>query len=255
MRLGHRDLAVLQRASLALHACRTEAELREAVHGIFLAAIPADYFQIVESQVSLETREARFLGCWESYDLTTPQIIERFQRVLIDHPFTRDGILSGRPDLVGRLSDYFSRRQFHNSRLYSELYRHVDVGDLMGTAFLHQGRHTAVSISRGARGRAFSDRDRMLFTLLRPHLELVRRFAKSEPASPHIPPCEYGLTPRESEVATWLAQGKANSEIAIILQMRVRTVEKHLERILVKLGVENRTAAALMLKDGAPGSP
>jgi DNA-binding CsgD family transcriptional regulator len=40
-------------------------------------------------------------------------------------------------------------------------------------------------------------------------------------------------------------QGKTNEEIAIILQVSPRTVEKHLEHILVQLGVENRTAAAL----------
>ena len=40
-------------------------------------------------------------------------------------------------------------------------------------------------------------------------------------------------------------QGKTNEEIGIILQVSARTVEKHLEHILAKLGVENRTAAAL----------
>jgi DNA-binding CsgD family transcriptional regulator len=57
----------------------------------------------------------------------------------------------------------------------------------------------------------------------------------------------WGLTPREIEVTTWLTQGKSNPEIAIILQMRPRTVEKHVERILDKLGVENRTAAAVLV--------
>ena len=69
--------------------------------------IPGDYFQVVESEVDFASGQARFLGCWESHDLTTPDIIERFQRVLIDHPFTTHGILSGRPDLVGKLSDYY----------------------------------------------------------------------------------------------------------------------------------------------------
>ena len=54
-----------------------------------------------------------------------------------------------------------------------------------------------------------------------------------------------GLTPREMEILYWLGQGKTNSEIALILSMSFRTVKKHLEHIYKKLGVENRTAAAM----------
>lgn len=52
------------------------------------------------------------------------------------------------------------------------------------------------------------------------------------------------LTARESEVLFWLANGKSNKDIATILGMGARTVNKHLEQIFPKLGVENRTAAA-----------
>lgn len=52
------------------------------------------------------------------------------------------------------------------------------------------------------------------------------------------------ITKRESEVLFWLANGKSNKEIAEILSMGVRTVNKHLEQVFPKLGVENRTAAA-----------
>lgn len=54
------------------------------------------------------------------------------------------------------------------------------------------------------------------------------------------------LTPRETEVLTWLARGKTNRDIADILGMSHRTVNKHLEHIFEKLGVETRAAAAAM---------
>jgi DNA-binding CsgD family transcriptional regulator len=54
-----------------------------------------------------------------------------------------------------------------------------------------------------------------------------------------------GFTPREVEVFSWVARGKTDLEIALILGASPRTVEKHVQRILAKLGVENRTAAAL----------
>jgi len=56
----------------------------------------------------------------------------------------------------------------------------------------------------------------------------------------------FGLTEREAEVLLWVGNGKANREIAIILAMSPRTVNKHLEQIFRKLGVENRTSAAAL---------
>lgn len=53
-----------------------------------------------------------------------------------------------------------------------------------------------------------------------------------------------GLTRREGEVLGWIAAGKSNREIAEILELSPATVSKHLERVFVKLGVENRTSAA-----------
>jgi DNA-binding NarL/FixJ family response regulator len=52
------------------------------------------------------------------------------------------------------------------------------------------------------------------------------------------------LTSRESEVLLWISRGKANREIGEILAISPRTVNKHLEQIFVKLGVENRASAA-----------
>jgi len=55
-----------------------------------------------------------------------------------------------------------------------------------------------------------------------------------------------GLTPREAEVLTWIAQGKSNYEIGVILSACTGTICKHVEHILAKLNVENRTAAAVI---------
>jgi len=54
------------------------------------------------------------------------------------------------------------------------------------------------------------------------------------------------LTPRETEVLSWLAKGKTNRDIGDILGMSPRTVNKHLEHIFEKLGVETRSAAAAL---------
>ncbi|MEP4769994.1 MAG: DNA-binding response regulator [Roseibium sp.] len=56
---------------------------------------------------------------------------------------------------------------------------------------------------------------------------------------------QFALTQREAEVLIWIAKGKSNKDIAEILELSPRTVNKHLEQIFVKLGVENRASAAV----------
>lgn len=54
-----------------------------------------------------------------------------------------------------------------------------------------------------------------------------------------------GLSPRQTEVLAWIAEGKTNADIATILGTSVRTIHKHVEHILAKLGVETRAAATV----------
>lgn len=63
----------------------------------------------------------------------------------------------------------------------------------------------------------------------------------------------YGLTPREMEIAHWLTVGKTNAETAAILAARPRTMEKHMEAILQKLGAENRPVAATVIAAACVG--
>lgn len=75
--------------------------------------------------------------------------------------------------------------------------------------------------------------------------EFLLRLAKDTSADmPAEFSSELGLTTREGEVLSWLSKGKTNRDIAQILGLSPRTVDKHLEQIYSKLGVENRTAAA-----------
>jgi len=53
----------------------------------------------------------------------------------------------------------------------------------------------------------------------------------------------FSLTSREAEVLLWLSRGKSNRDIGEILSISPRTVNKHLEQVFIKLGVENRAAA------------
>ncbi|WP_174291348.1 response regulator transcription factor [Sphingomonas bacterium] len=53
----------------------------------------------------------------------------------------------------------------------------------------------------------------------------------------------HGLTSREAEVLLWISRGKQNREVSEILKISPRTVNKHLEQIFEKMGIENRASA------------
>lgn len=57
----------------------------------------------------------------------------------------------------------------------------------------------------------------------------------------------FGLSKRELEILGWVERGKTNPEIGLILNISRRTVHKHLEHVYLKLGVENRMAAAAFI--------
>jgi DNA-binding NarL/FixJ family response regulator len=60
-----------------------------------------------------------------------------------------------------------------------------------------------------------------------------------------VPLQSLGLSPRQAEVLLWIAQGKTNEEIGIILGASRNTIKKHVLRVLDKLGVESRNTAAV----------
>lgn len=73
-------------------------------------------------------------------------------------------------------------------------------------------------------------------------LILVRE--ESETAQIEALKAVFGLTKREAEVLHWVILGKTDRSIGEILGTSPRTVNKHMEHVFTKLGVETRTAAA-----------
>ncbi len=86
------------------------------------------------------------------------------------------------------------------------------------------------------------DGQRLSFAKLGPRRLLVQR-VETVP-EPEALARLMNITAREADVLYWMVLGKTNPEIAGVLEMSPRTVNKHLEHIFTKLGVETRTAAA-----------
>lgn len=175
--------------------------------------------------------------------------IEVFDRFFHVHPLVRE---HGRnPNAVTRrIDDLVPEEEFQRTPLYNEYYRPIRIKHAMAVP-LHVDQRFLVSFVLNRSGRGFSDRERELAEILRPHLANLYRLgiaierAQERPAEAAAEAAAVPLTPREREVLDWVAAGKTNRDIAAILGASPRTVEKHLERIYEKLGVETRTAAVM----------
>ncbi|MCB1439339.1 MAG: response regulator [Nitratireductor sp.] len=75
---------------------------------------------------------------------------------------------------------------------------------------------------------------------------LIKLNAKAGSSNEKVLANAFGLTLREAEVLYWLSMGKTNKDIGVILDLSARTVNKHLEQVFAKMGVDNRTSAAVM---------
>lgn len=93
-------------------------------------------------------------------------------------------------------------------------------------------------IFQRATGPAFTDRDRQLAALARPHLQEI--WLDAEQRRRDVP----RLTPREWEVLERAAAGVAYADIAAELFISVGTVRKHMEHVRERLGVHSAAAAA-----------
>ena len=145
-----------------------------------------------------------------------------------------------------RISDSLPFARFRESALYSEYYRSIGIDHVVALP-IHVDDNTLVSFVLNRSRRDFSDRDCVALDLVREPLARMYRQARAMQqtqaalASLGVP----RLTAREREVMHWLAAGKTDRDIAAVLGCSHRTVQKHLERMYVKLGVETRTAAVM----------
>ncbi len=96
-------------------------------------------------------------------------------------------------------------------------------------------------------GAHFGEGDRLLLTLLRPHLAQV---LEAHDRAGRQPPM---LTPRERELVTLMAGGLTNRQIGRELGIAEGTVRKHLEHVYARLGVTNRVAALAAYPDLTTG--
>jgi DNA-binding CsgD family transcriptional regulator len=167
---------------------------------------------------------------------------------------------------VETMSDYTPLKALKRREVYDCVYRPIHIDHFMAITVAATVHRRAVLLLDRDRGE-FTDDERALGQLLIPPLARVHRsigarerlaarvreleHALREVPRPRASPDGVSeLTPRELEVLEHVAAGRTDREIAALLYVSVRTVQKHLEHVYDKLGVTTRTAAAMLVFGG-----
>ena len=155
-----------------------------------------------------------------------------FDRHFNEHPLVRyHGYDGGRR--TRRISDSIPFDRFRRTALYNDYYRRIRIDNAMALPiYVRDGLLVSFVLNRTRRD--FSERERLLLDLIQP--QLARLYSRVRGLGT--------LTAREAEILRWVAAGKSDRQIGLILGTSPRTVQKHLQHLYEKLGVENRTAAA-----------
>jgi len=149
---------------------------------------------------------------------------------------------------VVQWSDFYSATALRNQPLYAEFYaQEGDVHGMHASLPALPGHFRKVTFWRWD-GPEFSERERLLVQLLRPHLWEL--FLDSQRRLGRVPK----LTAREWEVLRLASQGYGNGDIARELFISVGTVRKHLEHVFDRTGTRTRTAAAALMIPHQPAA-
>jgi DNA-binding CsgD family transcriptional regulator len=227
-------------------------EFKEAVFPALRKAIRGDHVSWVGYQFM---PLPRMVQMEESERLITAASVAVWERNITAHPFSQYWLRTGdRSALI--LSDFLTQRQYREEPMFDEM-RGYGVRYTLSIA-MSATRNGAAALSFAGMSQDFTERDRTMLNLLRPHILQARRHAERGSAllaSGAMQQAEEHhdrlaeLTLREKEVADWIALGKTNAEMGLILGASPRTIEKHVQRVLEKLLVENRTAAAILINN------
>ena len=156
-----------------------------------------------------------------------------------------------------RLSDVVSWHSYRETAVYREYFRPGGVDHMLDLGLeAADGRQRTLLFCRQRGDRDFTDRDRAVLELLRPHLRArearadLRRqaMAATSDGQPDLLDSTSRLTSREREIVFLAGAGKTNAQIAAELWVTPATVKKHLENVYLKLGVGSRAAAVNVIR-------
>ncbi|HSI84925.1 MAG TPA: LuxR C-terminal-related transcriptional regulator [Candidatus Methylacidiphilales bacterium] len=223
-------------------------------HSDFAGAVVSGMSRLISAEVSiyqlLDRTSGHFMTRIAPFDPYSPEEVEYFTRHSEENPlvayYQRTGDLQAR-----RLSDVIDVNVWMESTYYQTCVKRLDLRHCLALPVV-VNESIVASFSFGRRGNDFSQHECELLDAFGPHFrqawfrhENPWRDQKSEEMSVRSRFTQLGINTRESEVLYWMTEGKLNREIAVILGIRLGTVQDHVANILLKLEQENRHAATV----------
>jgi DNA-binding CsgD family transcriptional regulator len=176
--------------------------------------------------------------------------MQAYARHMHSHPFWMyDPKFFG--DRALRESDFFSEEEYFRLPIAQEALLPSGSHHVMAIVIEHDGYALTIAAHRVLDRPPYSDDERDRLQAYRSHVLRVYRHAQQRTLA-RLSPADRlrlafpALTPRQLEVASWIAQGKSNDDISSILDVGIDTVKAHVKAIYDKLGAEGRQAAAVI---------
>jgi DNA-binding CsgD family transcriptional regulator len=156
-----------------------------------------------------------------------------------------------------RESDFFDDEEFLALPIVKEVFLPSRARYLITIVMAHENYVLSISGYRVIGRSRFSDEDRDRLEAFRPHILRTYRQAQQRTLAKLTPEQRLGLafpdlTPRQLEVASWLAQGKSNEDIAAILAVGIDTVKAHVKALYSKIGSNSRLGTAIIAHTAPP---
>lgn len=244
--LQDEDVRVLLEASLELH--QTGPDLDQfpfVVFDLIKRLIGSD----VVGYGEIDPVKGSARGIHSEYSPTKLDGMKAYADLMKSHPFWQaDPKFFG--SRVLKSSDFFSERQYRETPVGHELMVPNGVYCNISFTFISHGRTIAFS-AYCIGHRDFDERQRAKMEALRPMVQAAYEQARLRTLLA-LPPLRRlmlafpTLTLRQAQVAAWLAEGKSNEVIGLLLGIGAETVKSHLKAICAKLGVEDRFAAGML---------
>ena len=191
-------------------------------------------------------------------EIDVPEALTIFNQYAYQHPVIKY-VMKTEDDGVFSMSDLLTRTEFRDLELYQKFYLDQDIEDQLSVGYVENGNIKGLSVNRASWG--FSDEERnalkhiahCVFPLYRLLQDKERNETGQAPLPLIVPNINaimghsdlLGITPREAELLTHVAQGKCNKQIADTCCISEGTVRKHLENAYRRLGVNNRISAII----------
>ncbi|MCB4770391.1 LuxR C-terminal-related transcriptional regulator [Ancylobacter sp. Lp-2] len=178
------------------------------------------------------------------------QAIAAYARHMHSHPFwSYDPGFFGERAL--RESDFFDEEQFLALPIAREVFLPSNARHLMAIVIQHEDYVLTIAGHRVIGRPPFGNAERERLEAFRPHVLRSYRQAQQRTVAALTPADRLRvafpeLTPRQLEVASWIANGKSNEDIATILGVGVDTVKAHVKAIHAKIGADGRLAIAVI---------